>query len=115
MAGCLLLLRRDPRLFAATALIGLLPPVLFAQHATDHYYFWAYLGPLFAAGLATAAASRHTFVRWPGLALLLAATVVAWSTSYTGMRQHKTTLFHDLGAVLTAAADMPWPSYAERA
>jgi hypothetical protein len=96
--------RRAPRLVLALAVPGVLYPVVFAWHASRHYGFFAYLGPLVAAGavgLVLALPRLATAVRVAACVLLLGA--VAWRAA-GWQRYADDSFYRDLGAALDHAA-----------
>jgi hypothetical protein len=104
LPGLALLLRRDAALAAALLLVAFLHPLTFAHHATSHFHFWGYLGPLLGAAFAAHATLRPGWLRALGALVVAAAVTAAALGSIDAQRRNDTTLFRDVAATLARAA-----------
>lgn len=105
LPGAAWLLARRPRPGLALLIAGILNPLVFSRHAEGHVFYYAYLAPLAAAGVAALPAPGRRLL--PALAAVQGA-VILWAAAAT-VRTHDRAhvpFFADLGrAIDEAAAD----------
>jgi hypothetical protein len=113
LLGSLRLARIAPRIAVAFAIAGVAHPLLFADHALDHGFFWTYLVVFAAAGLG--ALTERERERERSLLALVVVTLLA--TLVHGIvvaHANRTTFYRDLGAALTTATRVDGDATARR-
>jgi hypothetical protein len=103
LAGLPFFARAAPRLALAMLVAGMLNAAVFPANTAGHVFYWAYLAPLVAGGVAGLARIGGRRRAWIGAALASAA--IGWGAArvLAHFRAADTTFFRDQGALITGA------------